>query len=193
MRRKNIFHFPDFTPIADVAWLLLIFFLMMGKFNAHDRHPVDLPTSKTVAVCSFGSPATMIFKVEANGHIWIKIPEILKPSVLNTARDVGIGRLYLPNVQRFILEEEIDFGPAALLEQSQALPVFPKPGHLGWKEITDWVEVFRKTDAYLRVAIYGDRNLPYGAIDYVLHALQSQGIYRFSLITNLETDPVTSI
>jgi biopolymer transport protein ExbD len=72
MRKSQKFILPDLTGLADIAWLLVVYFLFIGPPSGHVLAPVDLPTSSFEGhTQSYRS--SLMFWVEQNGRTWVDI------------------------------------------------------------------------------------------------------------------------
>ncbi len=72
MRKFQKFILPDLTGLADIAWLLIVYFLFIGQQSGHVLASVDLPTSSFEGhTQSYRS--SLIFWVEKNGRTWVDI------------------------------------------------------------------------------------------------------------------------
>ncbi len=72
MRKSQKFMLPDLTGLADIAWLLIVYFLFVGQRSTHVVVPVDLPTSSYEGhTQSYRS--SLLFWVEKNGRTWVDL------------------------------------------------------------------------------------------------------------------------
>ncbi|MBP6641117.1 MAG: biopolymer transporter ExbD [Bacteroidia bacterium] len=72
MRKSQKFILPDLTGLADIAWLLIVYFLFIGQQSGHVVVPVDLPTS-SYERHTHSYRASLVFWVEKNGRTWVDL------------------------------------------------------------------------------------------------------------------------
>jgi biopolymer transport protein ExbD len=82
----------NLTPLIDVVFLLLIFFMVTTTFDRHARLKVSLPESSTRAVQQQDKP--IVLSIDAKGNYFINDRQIinqsidtLKQAILKTAGD----------------------------------------------------------------------------------------------------------
>lgn len=91
MNIKNPFHeddfFPELTPLIDVMFLLLVFFMLTTTFEREGKHktiPIELPEAKHSRPVS--KEGATVLKVKENGEYFLgdkpctmdALPEVLK-------------------------------------------------------------------------------------------------------------------
>ena len=72
MQKSQKFILPDLTGLADIAWLLVVYFLFMGPQSGRILVPVDLPTS-TFEGHTQSYRSSLLFWVEKNGRTWVDL------------------------------------------------------------------------------------------------------------------------
>lgn len=184
----------DMTPMVDLAFLLVTFFMLTTKFAPEEPVTVDTPSSTS----EFKLPETDILTITIakDGAVFFNMDgkynrvDLLK----------SIGEKY--QIQ-FTDEETKKF---ALLS-SFGLPIGNLQQYLGMSQeertklvqpgipvdslnnqLQDWIIFSRMTNPRLRIAIKGDSNSNYPVVKKVLNTLIDNKVNRFNLITNMEKE-----
>ena len=189
-RSRNYNPIPDLTPVADVAWLILIFLLVNGKPIKSDRYAVDLPSTENFH-CSFNNATINTIIIDANGHVWMKFAESIswamgssflqnrKEDPISTAQILALGTA-----------KAVGFAIGDIGGPMEVFQTAETDGFRDNQAIVDWVKLAKLVDAHCLFTIVGDQNAPYSVINKVFSALQSCQVNRFRLITRLETENV---
>jgi biopolymer transport protein ExbD len=184
----------DMTPMVDLAFLLVTFFMLTTKFAPEEPITVDTPSSTS----EIKLPETDILtiSISKDGAVYFNMDgkynrqELLK----------NIGERYQVE---FTPEETAKF---ALLS-SFGLPVRGLKQYLNMSqeerthleqpgipvdslnnELKDWIIFSRMTNPRLRIAIKGDSQSNYPVVKKVINTLIDNRVNRFNLITNMEKE-----
>lgn len=197
---KPVRHNPklDMTPLVDLAFLLVAFFMLTTKFKADEAVTVDTPTSTS----NFKLPETdvMVITMSKEGNAYFnmdnqknrsallrKIGEVkgieftdseVRTFSLLTSFGVPFNRL------KSFLNMESD-----VRNRPDSQPGIPMDSTNN--ELNEWVRYARMQNPSLRVAIKGDRNAKYENFKGIVKVLTDNRANRFNLITNLEMAPTT--
>ena len=203
----------DMTPMVDLAFLLVTFFMLTATMRTPEPVIVDTPSSISEIILPKN---TMLLTIDTAGRVFINYE----------GKDVRINALRrimnkFPAVK--FTEEEIEkFGSM----QSFGVPIKDLPAYIeadaderkemdaktkgipmdtlnNNDELSFWVNFIRvegfiwadaqkkdgKTVEDMRIALKADGNAQYKKIDAVIAIFKKQDVYQFNLITDLEADP----
>ena len=194
----------DFTAMADIAFLLLSFFILTFQTKSADLFPKDIPVSQT-ATRDISTPLFEI-GIDQTGRVSVHLDRFDIKQELLEMLEIAHGRPF-PNPARAAFLNTIEFGlgldevPLWLSEKStDGLINYKMTGidadKNGDNQLSMWIKWTRKAAKRVNAPIYfalkGDQNTSYIFTDRVIHSLQAEGVNRFLLLTNLETGPKRS-
>lgn len=185
----------DMTPMVDLGFLLVTFFMLTATAAPDEPVAVDMPSS----VSEIKMPETdiLLITVGDDGRVFFNMDgkynrqELLKNigerySIQFTEEEVGrfavMSTFGLPigNLKQFI-----NMTPDERKQVNQSgIPVDSLNNQL-----KDWIIFSRMANPKLRIAIKGDSNSNYAVIEKVVNTLIDNKVNRFNLITNMERNP----
>jgi biopolymer transport protein ExbD len=186
----------DMTPMVDLAFLLVTFFMLTSTAKVPDPLQVDMPSS--VSDIKIPEKNLMVISLAPDGRVFfdLKDSNYHRSELLNAIGErYGIKftdqeRMRFATMASFGmpisgLKEFLNLSPEQMKTvQQPGIPVDSTKNELG-----DWLIYTRVTNQQARIAIKGDRNAPYTTVKRVINTIQDKNLNRFNLITNLEEAP----
>jgi biopolymer transport protein ExbD len=154
----------DMTPLVDVAFLLLTFFMLTTQFKPQEEVTIVLPSSHAeeklpesdVITINIADQATMVGNDTT--HLWL-----------------GVDSQHLRQRLFADFKNVPKYGEKYYLQLS--FPVLKS-------QLANYLVQARTANPKLRTVIKGDRNANYGFAEDVMDILQKTQITRFSLVTD---------
>jgi len=165
-RRINIL--IDMTPMVDIAFLLLIFYMATTQFKPPEKQQVTLPGSTSQYIV----PNSDLINITVN-----RKDEIFLEYITNYVADkdtVINGGLVMKDSST-VIRDYVDVDPRTL--SSEFIKVQAK---------------FLAKRVNPMVVVKADKDARYGTIKKIMDALQDINIDRFSLMTEMKREPVAS-
>lgn len=182
----------DMTPMVDLGFLLVTFFMLTATAAPDEPVAVDMPSSRS----EIKMPETdiLLITVADDGKVFFNMDgkynrqELLKSmgerynvqfSDEEVARFAVMSTFGLPIGQ---LKEFINLDPDERKKVNQpGVPVDSLNNQL-----KDWIVYSRMANPKLRIAIKGDSDTSYPVVERVINTLIDNKVNRFNLITNME-------
>jgi biopolymer transport protein ExbD len=187
----------DMTAMCDVAFLLLTFFILTSQFRPQELVVVDTPTS----ISDIKQPKNLfLITVGKDGKVYVGISgQQDKEKVLRSFAKSRKVEFTNEEYYRFSLLD--NFGvPLSGLKQwlnasSDVQNKMIKSGELPGipvdslnNELGEWLYHAMTTKSYF-IAVKGDRDANYEAVQKVLNVLQERDQLRFLMVTGMEAKP----
>lgn len=212
---KSASHSPqlDMTPMVDLAFLLVTFFMLTATMRAPEPVIVDTPSSIADIILPKN---TMLITIDTNGRVFMnmegkEVRENMLRRMMNQFPEVKLseeqvvkfGKLQSFGVSFSQLGDFIDAEQTQrdiINKDTKGIPM-DTIGHKD--ELSYWIN-FARVEEYkvriemrnqgkpvedLRYAIKADGKSSYKTVDAVIALFKKQEVFTFNLITSLEGDP----
>ncbi|MCS6905886.1 MAG: biopolymer transporter ExbD [Bacteroidia bacterium] len=187
----------DMTPMVDLAFLLITFFMLTVKFRPQEAVTVILPPS--IATTPVPNVDLLTILIGEDGKVYMGVSD------QNTRRAMLEAVAQERNIT-FTEEEKKKFAvleqvPVPIEELKRFLALRPSdreayikkskgvPVDSADNQLQMWMLRARLSNPNLRIAIKADEKTPYPAIRQVIKTLKKQKANRFNLVTIQEADP----
>jgi biopolymer transport protein ExbD len=204
----------DMTPMVDLAFLLVTFFMLTTKFRPEEAVTVTIPAS----VSTTKLPDNVItVSIDSGGRVFYDMEskdvrmELFKDMAgrykvtINTddeTRFATCGAFGQPmaNIVKYVEATQAERKP--MNQASAGIPIDSAKGD----ELADWVNLSILADATVQAnkiaagqkdakraafAIKADKNAKYKVVKQVIDICQKQGVSHFELITTVSSRPKT--
>lgn len=185
----------DMTPMVDLFFLLVTFFMLTATARPDEAVIVDTPSS--ASEIKIPDTNVITITVDENDRVFFGVDGQQTKEVLldKIAGKYGVG---------FTEEEKKTFSllsnfgvpinqlKSFLAMESEARKEVKQPGipiDSTRNELGDWVLQTRLTNPKVVIAIKGDQDTSYPTIKRVMDILQEKKVDRFNLITDMEVKP----
>lgn len=186
----------DMTPMCDVAFLLLTFFILAAKFKPPDVIEVVTPTSVSNKVAPQKDFLTVT--ISKDNKVFLAIDPNIKGDVLDElAKERNIS--FSAQDKANFLNAQFVATPISQLNQfDQLKPEQIKGANLPGipvdstnNELTSWISaaVNARMGETLNYLIKGDDASKYETFENVLSAFKKNDIYKYNLVTSAESIP----
>lgn len=189
----------DMTPMSDLAWLLLTFFILTTQFKPKETVTIDPPSS--VSQIKLKDHGMMKISVTQDGKYYFSMDEDkYKIPLLEAMGDKY--KIQFSDKEKQEFKNISDFGvPVQQLKEYLALsesqrervPIPGIPGDSINPQIVDWVfearQVVKKEGDSIDLGIKGDMKTQYPMFKNLLARLQEKSMNKFQLITSSESKP----
>jgi biopolymer transport protein ExbD len=162
----------DMTPLVDVGFLLLTFFMLTAKFKPESDDPLQIALPVAYADTT-------------------RLPDANIAIVTVGLKPLPDGRV--DTVINYGVSNEKDraaiFKPLNLTDPQTGKPLTDRQlaakgdVHVSLASLETVIEQSRLQNSAMRYAIDADSGVSYGTVDDVMHALQRYGATRFNLVT----------
>ena len=187
----------DMTPMVELAFLLVTFFMLTTKFRPDEPVIVDQPSS--VSQIPLPDKGVLMLTIDANGRVFFNVEgQQIRKDILDRLASHFNMTFDEKEKKRFAVLSSIGMPMNKLKEYLNAGDEERKVMNAATKgipidstnnELAIWVNSARKAAPRFSLAIKGDREADIPTIKRVISILQDNKANRFALITNLEGAP----
>lgn len=182
----------DMTPMVDLAFLLVTFFMLTTKFAPEEPIAVDMPSS--TAEIKLPDTDILTILIAKEGQVLFNVDNKFTRQKLIKSMGEKYGVNFTnEQIETFAslntfglpignLPQYLDASP----DDRKALPQIGIPTDSLRNELQDWIIYTRVANPKVRIAIKGDSKANYPVVKRIINTLQDNNISRFNLITNLE-------
>ncbi len=183
----------DMTPMVDLAFLLVTFFMLTAAFRPPE--PVQVDTPKSESEIPLPEADRMIITIAKDGKIYFDMDNQFNRKTMLQSMGQSYGVSFTQEqINNFAvmagfgvpikqLPSFLDMSPDEREQINQ--PGIPADSLNN--ELADWVVHARMTaPSRMRIAVKGDRDTDYKVVKRVVETLIDRHILRFNLITGLE-------
>jgi biopolymer transport protein ExbD len=185
----------DMTPMVDLAFLLVTFFMLISKFAPEEVVVVDTPSS--TSDIKLPESDILTISVDKNGRIFYGVEgQVTKRELID--KMAAKYNLTFTETEKARFTNMPSFGvPVANLKsllnvpQSELTKVNQPgvPADSLNNELGDWIMQTRYSNPQVRIAIKGDNDADVPTIQKVIKTLQDRKVNKFNLITDMEAKP----
>ena len=182
----------DMTPMVDLAFLLVTFFMLTTKFAPEEPVAVDTPSSTS----EIKLPETDILTITISkqGAVFFNMDGKYTRQALLQKMGEKYGIAFTPDqINRFSVLPSFGVPIGNLAEYLDMSPDDRKtvqqpgiPTDSTHNELADWIVMSRISNPKLRIAVKGDSDANYPVVKDVIATLVDRHVTRFNLITNME-------
>jgi biopolymer transport protein ExbD len=187
----------DMTPMVDLAFLLVTFFMLTTKFRPDEPVIVDQPSS--ISEIPLPDKGVIMLTIDAKGRVFINIEgQQLRREILERIGKQFNQTYDEKQLKRFSVLASVGM-PSTMIKQyldaddegrrklNASTPGIPIDSTNN--ELAIWVNASRNVAPRYSIAIKGDSDADIPTIKRVISILQDNKANRFALITNLEGAP----
>ncbi len=187
----------DMTPLVDLAFLLVTFFMLTTKFRPDEPVVVDQPSS--ISNITLPDKGVIMLTIDDKGRVFFNVEgQQMRKDILERLashfnltfdekeqkRFAVLSSIGMPMSELKAYLNATDDQRKTMNQASKGIPIDSTNN-----ELMIWVNSARKAAPRFSIALKGDRQADIPTIKRVISILQDNKANRFALITNLEGAP----
>jgi len=172
IKAKRVGFRLDMTPMVDVAFLLLTFFMLTTKFRPPETVQIDLPSSHSEQKL----PESDVLTVTVSGD---------NTFFMGVSSQQSREKLF-----NSVVRPKLKAAGLSLAAQEDSLRSFrlTESFSVGREELDRFVVMSRFADQKLRPVIRADADADYEAVSHVIDVYKKANLLTFNLVTVLERE-----
>ncbi|HET9054437.1 MAG TPA: biopolymer transporter ExbD [Cyclobacteriaceae bacterium] len=185
----------DMTPMVDLAFLLVTFFMLTA--TAIPDEPVAVDTPSSVSIIQIPENDVITITIDREQRVFFNVDGQFTRAALLDKISERYNITFTPEEKRaFVLMSSVGVPIGSLKQflsyepdQRKAVPQPGIPTDSLNNELADWILQARLSNPKVRIAIKGDNDADYKTVKQVVNTLMDRKVNRFNLVTNMEKGP----